>query len=90
MPALFLARRRRGTDLSEKFVSSHLLQRFVVEDEDFFQSLVAGDESWYHQFDTETDQQIMGWHDTILSKKRKPTMLSARKTMATVGRDAEG
>lgn len=62
--------RLRKRDVCASFVSGsqtawHRLKRkicfltvaAVVEGEDFYQSLVAGDERWYHQFDTETDQQ---------------------------------
>jgi histone-lysine N-methyltransferase SETMAR len=76
--------------LQHKNTSSQHLERYRTEG-DFLLSTVAGDESWFYQFEAETKRQSMEWrHPTSLTKKKPKTVPSASKIMGTVFSDLEG
>ena len=77
--------------VQQKAITSEMLWRYRDEGDDFLLSIVTGDETWFHYFDTETKRQRMEWHHLDPPTKKKPkTMPSAKKIMGTVFWDAEG
>jgi hypothetical protein len=55
--------------LKGKNVSSHLLERYSVEGDEFLYNIVIGDESRFHKFDPETKRQSM---ERDITRKRNP------------------
>jgi hypothetical protein len=54
-------------------------------------TIVTGDDTWIHHFESETKRQSMEWHHTTFPRKKKfKAFLSASKIMATVFWDCEG
>ena len=77
--------------VQQKAIISEMFRSYRDEGDDFFLSIVTGDERLFHHFDPETKRQIMERrHLDSRTKKKSKTVPSAKKIMGTVFWDAEG
>ncbi|GJQ84978.1 hypothetical protein Trydic_g578 [Trypoxylus dichotomus] len=72
-------------------IASQHLQHFRLEEDEFPEKIMVGDEIWVHYFEPKSKRQSMEWHHTNSPRtKTFKTVRSVGKVMATVLWDAEG
>jgi len=66
-------------------VAQEILNRCLLEGDDFLKNIAAGDESWVHHHDPENKRQSMEYrHPGSPSVKKFKTVPSAKKAMLTI------
>ena len=71
--------------------NSGLLERYAEQGEEFFDSIVTGNETWIHHTTPETKEKSCQWrHSNSLNLHKFEQTLSADKVMASVFWDRKG
>lgn len=72
-------------------ICQELLDAFAVENQDFFNNMVTGDETWAYLYDPESKVQSKEWrHSDSPRPKKFKSSRSTKKIMATVFWDTQG